>query len=274
MSIIYNLGCYWQSYGIHIFIEIMYMRDKNTKQTITKSPDVNIELAPNKLIHNNEVNNKDRLFPIYPLERVREWLPDNYSKFLENEFWGEFTECEEDIEKRKAQQRERNTPMPDLRKGFWNVQQTPSMVAAIESSWQEARLKGRPSFSEWKNKLRYDENDRIPKHKHREVSFDEFASYVTESILPEISQHRLCFLRHFGLPDDAESYAEFKELFLELLLEGTPYHEDWRKILPEYVCPKAKRVPDANEDTRAMYKGIANLRKAERDMYGVRVIYA
>eukprot|EP00924_Labyrinthula_sp_SR-Ha-C_P012450 snap_masked-scaffold_10-processed-gene-6.29-mRNA-1 protein AED:1.00 eAED:1.00 QI:0/-1/0/0/-1/1/1/0/117 len=115
------------------------------------------------------------------------------------------------------------------------------MVAAIERSWQEARLEGRPSYSEWEKKLRYDEDGRIPRHKHRKVSFEEFVFYVTDSGYPEISQHSLFLLRHFGLTDDAESYDEFKELFLELLLEGTPYHEDWRRILPEYVCPKVKK---------------------------------
>eukprot|EP00924_Labyrinthula_sp_SR-Ha-C_P015397 snap_masked-scaffold_71-processed-gene-0.42-mRNA-1 protein AED:0.01 eAED:0.01 QI:0/0.5/0.33/0.66/0.5/0.33/3/1090/75 len=72
IDIYYFLRCYSKSFGILSLIEITYTSDKNTEKTRTTSPGVYIELTPNKLIHNNKVNNKDRLFPIYPLETVRE----------------------------------------------------------------------------------------------------------------------------------------------------------------------------------------------------------
>eukprot|EP00924_Labyrinthula_sp_SR-Ha-C_P009033 augustus_masked-scaffold_2-processed-gene-10.5-mRNA-1 protein AED:1.00 eAED:1.00 QI:0/-1/0/0/-1/1/1/0/127 len=117
--------------------------------------------------------------------------------------------------------------------------------------------------------LRCDDSGRIPRHIYRKVSDEKFEAYGVESGFPFTLRHHLVFFRQFGLPDDSQSYDEFKELFFDVLLSSTPYSKDWRKILLDYVCPVPKRPSDMNEGTRVMAEGISKLSIVRRDIYGL-----
>eukprot|EP00924_Labyrinthula_sp_SR-Ha-C_P011498 augustus_masked-scaffold_46-processed-gene-1.116-mRNA-1 protein AED:1.00 eAED:1.00 QI:0/0/0/0/1/1/2/0/434 len=93
------------------------------------------------------------------------------------------------MERREAEENSGAQSKPAFTIDLRGVPETPGMVAHREKVWEKCRLEGKPLYSEWENKLRYDENYRIPRHAHRKVSDFTFEAYVHGSGPPEISKN-------------------------------------------------------------------------------------